>query len=682
MSRLSVNKKCVLTVAATGLVWVAAAAVLCALPVGDALGFLAFSALCAALPGTATVKLLGLKLTPLAAFCASYGLGIGVNVAVYFCFAPFGHTELIPYGLCAVAVLSAGAHFALRRRPFAAKSDSGELRIALIAAGIAAVVVFVSMPMCYLAPDISGARYYFHDVINSVGITASAAKGFPFEFLEMTGTPYYYHAFFFAYAANLELTLGITAFEAMTQLTLITITPFLICCTALLAHRVLSTRAGVWAATVFGALLPAGYTMWHYVYRDTLGYVLGMAYGLLAVYFFVVSHSASPTLPDRHFAAYVLFLALAVGTKGPAAVAFVFGICFVLLVEIIRDRNMWGFVKGAIIAVVFFGLYFVLYRTGAGESMSFSLAYSANRTDFGSATLSVLPVWLATFINCVVYSLGTWPLITLGFVSSIVLLKKRAAGDGAFAWYNIGSVAFGFVIINLFKQMGSSELYFLMASFQTATMAFVAAGEYFAAKFSAKPKAVKSVSAAAVCALLATALIAGRGFYLKDLKTAVTYSRFSSTTTSDRQAVADDLEIKVDHIITPDEYEGYMWLRENTPSDAVIGDCRYQNRYFFCGCALSERGFFLEGTGFVTMERTNLNEAEFERRENVLMFFYSTEDESFLPLFASNGIDYVIINEYYNPGFVLSDTYAELCFENDGMRIYRITYEVPDDEEF
>ena len=86
----------------------------------------------------------------------------------------------------------------------------------------------------------------------------------------------------------------------------------------------------------------------------------------------------------------------------------------------------------------------------------------------------------------------------------------------------------------------------------------------------------------------------------------------------------------------------------------------------------SERGFYLEGYGFVTMGDTNDNTPEKVRRDSYLRSFFNERDEGYILLFARDGCDCLIISQYIDPGFELSDKYCELVYSNADAAVYKL----------
>ncbi|MBQ4094023.1 MAG: hypothetical protein IJC61_03170, partial [Oscillospiraceae bacterium] len=593
--KLGTTKCAALTIAAAALLWSVAARVFLLLPFAKSFGFIGFQLLFIALPGMAALKLLRVSATPLQALCASYGLGMLAVVAVYFLCVPFGLQSYALYMLLGVAALSAAVLVIKRRQPLSAAKDEGELSVALGFAVLAGVITFVLLSMAYLNPAISGTRTYYHDTLYGVNLVTAAACSFPMQSLMMSGLQLLYHMFYYSYSALLYLVIGLPAFETTTQLSLIAIAPFAAACFVALAHSILKNKKLVLFASAVFCLIPS-FFFTHSLYIDTLGFPLSIAYCMLAPVFFFSGQQQSRGINRSHITA-VLLLVGALGAKGPLAVSVLFGICFVLLMELIRDKNLLIFPKGLLYAVTFFLFFMLLYGGGksVGDSMSISPFYSAIRTDFAYLIYEKLPQPLYVALCVIWYCLSLSPIVSLSLAAVIVCLCRCRKADAPLL-FAAGAGAEAMVMINLLKQGGSSELYFISGIYPLLFLAGL-----YAAKRIAQEKPFKKLPAILAAALLVLCLAGDAkdslGYFTGaaewkhrfplGVPAAVHYSVF-------REEEVPRHEAQVLGAVTPADYEAYLWLKENTPEDAVIVSYRYErDNLYFCGSCFSERAFYL-----------------------------------------------------------------------------------------
>ena len=416
----------------------------------------------------------------------------------------------------------------------------------------------------------------------------------------------------------------------------------------------------------------------HYLYMDTIGFPFGLLLSLMSLLLFQIANSVNKKVNGYHFVASA-FLSAAMIAKGPIAVTYLFGICFVLLIELIRDKNYWIFVKGLLYAVPCIGLYLLVYGNGAGDSMSLSFFYSAIRTDFSYSIYQKLPDWLYKTLSVLYYSLTMSPTLTVAFIIVLIgifYLKK----SNTYLLFSASSVLCGMVLMNILKQAGSSEVYFLFGIYPVC---YISAGYVICELYKEdKERSKRALAAISILALvlvgLPTDIMSSTKLFIGDdatkesqatgFKAAQTFSIFNY-----KKGLTPDPSTVNGAIVTPLQYEAYVWLMNNTPEEAIFSDYRYStNNKYFCASIFSQRSCYLEGWGYLTMEDSNNNTDEKIRRDTVVRFFNDTKQESFALLLAQEGVEYLIFEKVVTGDWELSDTYVDEIFRNDDVIIYYI----------
>ncbi len=571
-------------------------------------------------------------------------------------------------------MLSAIALFLTRDRKFLRIEDNGELKIGLIFAGIMGVITFILLSAANLTPDIAGARMYYHDLTNGVALFTSAYNGFPLEFLQMSNTAHFYHPFFYAFGAVMKHCLGFSSFDIGTKFTLITIAPFFGAAFIAVARKLFhKTRNLILAAA---SLILFFYPIVYYTTIDLLGFALSVSFALSALLFFTKAEETECRFFNRFHVLSMLFMIGCLGAKGANGVTTVFALCFALLLGLIRKGNwLHTITTGLLYAVPFFASYFLLYQQGP-ESMYLRGTDMLNqRMDYFLTMPESWPEWLRVFFSNAMFTINFNRLLCLCFVLLLIYLIAFRKKPKIIVDYTFGGLLAGLILSNVFMQHGSSEVYFLYIMIPMA----VVAGLYCIIRFLLAVKGRKRLILGILFAVILLPLLVLETFSTAEnvapfISDAIQYSPFSKTRAfTDEQIEAVPSKSRP-AILTAKEYEGLVWLRDNADPDAVVAEGRHMiYNKFFCGTAFGERRFFLEGWGYVTMEDSNTNTPEKVRRDAILTSFYDSWDESFVPLLRYNGIDYVILYQYQNPGWRFTNEFgSKTVFENEHIAIYDI----------
>ncbi len=669
ISFLNTAKSAVIFSSIASIIWAVFAFIFLALPLTWSFGFIVYLVLAVALPGIALTKIIKVNFTPLEALCVSFGFGVFINVVLYFIVVPLNLTDYTLFGVAIIAIASIISLFLTRKKPFSNANDTDELKITLFFCTIAAFLTFFTFSAANLNPELSGLRSYFNDTLMSTNLLTSASKTFPFEYQSMAGIPFPYHAFYYSFMAIVKNTLNMPSFEVITKLSLMTVSPFLVATISIFTKRLVKSKSFFIATMIVSVVVPCGYTMFYYLYMDVLGYPLGLAFCMLSAYFFFKAESLSRGFSKLHFLS-TFFLLMGLGAKGPVAVTFLFGYGIVLFVDLIKSKNLKLIVpKGLLIAISFFVLYFLIYPPGSGSSMSVSLVYTAARTPYGYWLSSFLPYSVAIVISAIIYALTIFPAITLAVVGIFVYLKQKNEIKQEYIFFIVSALV-SMVIINIFKQTGSSELYFMMCLFHFGVALLGQFCENYYKSTEKKSNAKKILISFFVVSIVL-------GFYysynylVKGSIEAVTYSRFSDSLiiTPEQQASVDPQKRLMS--ISPEEYQALSYIRDNTDQDAIIADGNYIHSIsYFYGTAFSERGYFVEGYIYLPSDENNVYRNEYIRRDGILQFFYKDNDESFAPLIWNKDIDYIVISQIINPGFTMSSEFASEFFSNSQLAVY------------
>jgi len=661
----------IIAISATSLLMMFAAFIFLRVSLLQTVLFLVFQALCVALPGVALIKLFRIKLSPLENAAACYGMGLLYTILIYFMLSPFGLGRFIPYVIYGLAPLFAAGLYFLRGQKMSSNDDRGELKIGLTFSVALVLLTTLLLSAANLTPDVAGARGYYHDLTNAVALIASAHKGFPLEFLQLSHTPHFYHPFFYAYCAVVKFGTGISAFDVGVKYSLVTIAPLFALSFAAVAKQIFFKARNI--AISCAAVMLFFFPMVYYLTIDLLGFSLGLAFSCLCLLFFIKAEEVEGHAFNRLHLISMLFLLGCLGAKGANGVTALFALCFVLLFSLIRKRRWLRVIgTGLLYAVPFFIVYFLLYQKGP-ESMMFRGDPLNERMDYFLLMPDVWPEWLRVFLSNVMFTVNFNRTLCLCLLLIIIYAAAQRKKPNILVDYSLGGLICGLVLSNLFMQDGGSEVYFLYAVIPMA----VTAGVYCAIRLLLLLKGRAKILISGFCILFFLPVLTADAvenisrvcIYAGD---AINYSPLRDDLALRETEAASTAPSYRAMILTPKEYEGLVWLRDNAGPDAVVADGRYLfNEKCFLGTAFSEQRYWLEGWRYAIMSKGG--KPEKERRDAVLSLFYGAEEESFVPLLRSHGISHVVIYEHQNPGWRFANEFGSVTvFDNGQIAIYDI----------
>ena len=387
--------------------------------------------------------------------------------------------------------------------------------------------------------------------------------------------------------------------------------------------------------------------------------------------------------PKRFNTGTMLFLAalvmLATGIKGPVAIVFVGGIIGTLLLGcILRKVDRRSFALTLLSSISFVLIYvYILGAQGSQESNETGgkLLNAFEITDVFFLKEDIMALsyprnvrWVLLFC---IFALFLFTAFLLPFITGylreifLVLTGRREFRFSRISVYACALV--GFLGLMLLNFSGHSQVYF---GFITCMLAPVISFWYFEdmhGKKSVWSGLVKGVFVLCLCITAATML----WYMYEGADTAVDYYRNCGKEKSARY-----------RNVSTQEYEGLIWLRDNTDRDALIASDRYYsaplNEYDYAfrghnthfGYAIySRRRQYMEGAGF------SLDTGGNELRRSMI----ETNDKLYDPdnaqrgeLARSLGIDYVVVSKRFNEAGDLSNEDYELCFTNEAMDIYKV----------
>lgn len=641
----------------------------------DQLLFLAAQVAFVLIPGLAITLIVNPPGDIVKLLIVSYMIGFGVVVGEYFLFSALGlHAHMT---VCMSAVSAVGIYGIYRKRD-TLKRTKTDMRAAgaygIFLAAVLVAVLAIGLTT-YRTPDLSptGSAYLYQDVAWNTGNTVSLAWGLPVQDIHVDGFSFGYHYFVNAFLAPLYNMLGISAYTlyvkllAIVQVFIFTGGLYLLF-SLLFKNKWLRVCAA--GATALCSALILQHMFW-YAYATPLSMGLACA----AAYFFIRFSRKMDTasVKDRDFLMFLMLLMVATGVKTLLAVGVIAGAGILILAQIFyRKKNTANLLlAGVVLLAAVAGLYVgMVYGTHTFNSLQRAFAapmWMGAAPEYYLKALEIFPGMpeLLVKIMCYpVYLAENYLVLVVAVILILVALGKKKAGYRRIRLFLLAGIVTGLVAASVLYQPGMSNLFFLEGTLPLCAFAlFLSVKEHMDNKrLDASEKRMFYVIMGAVFAFQAVFNI---GVLQNDY-------------TNGLPAVGRTGAVSQYDSITAGQYEGMLWLKNETAKDAVfatdrqhytpsgtLADARY---YYYT--AFSERQCYAEGYNYISTHN-----ADFERviddRYYAMLGVYANDPASIERLIA-DGVDYLVATRFLHPDFTLDNRYGTLAYENADIAIYAL----------
>ena len=126
-------------------------------------------------------------------------------------------------------------------------------------------------------------------------------------------------------------------------------------------------------------------------------------------------------------------------------------------------------------------------------------------------------------------------------------------------------------------------------------------------------------------------------------------------------------------MVSADTMEAYLWIRDNTPEDAVLAVDRLsekqENDYrsiFFYASAFAERQCYLEGYDY-----SDIAEDQVEAKLSMNEKFYSEDLLEADAAMEVAGVNYLVVTKQEHPDYRVTSRNLKLVFNNSEVMIYK-----------
>ncbi len=381
------------------------------------------------------------------------------------------------------------------------------------------------------------------------------------------------------------------------------------------------------------------------------------------------------TLP--HFILCLCAFALLCVSKGPMAAILATALALTLLVGLfLKQTGFYGLLLGIALCGVFVLFYFVLFSSGANNSVVFSTSKTLEVGYFGNimaliyAKSAVLSKWslpLFSLVQTLLLMPALVPLFVRGLVHDLRFFSKINQERMLCYAAGIGGVLAYFI----FYHPHMSQNYFLYTGIFFFSILAVSNVKYLHLHQAAKTKMRKFCQRAFVGTVAFFALLGlvTAGFLYINLVGSGA-RRFATN-------IGMLEKYPYDVVANADDAAGMVWLREHMPAEAMFATNRIHTGARQDGISnlysgLSGRQGFMEGFQYAV---TNMGVSEasvHERQEaNTALFSEDSSQQEILRLCEQWGIQYLVFSSQME-GDESQLSFLPLVFDSDTLRIYEL----------
>ncbi len=554
---------------------------------------------------------------------------------------------------------------------------------------LAFVFVFSSLmtQYAYISPEYHPFSYLKIDYAYHAGIIDSLTDGYPPADPWVSGLSILYHFF-----AEMLLSIPAKLFGLTPENLIMGGTPVLLAPALSFAlygffmeFSQMKERAGLYCLALHFSNMfilkkfPNSWFLYH-VYSNVNNAGLGIACILTVIPLLKAFDSNEPegrSLGRRSAFLVAVLMMLATGIKGPVSLVLVGGMIGTVILGLIMRKINVAAIGVTILSTISFVLIFVFVLGSQHSNTSGGRLLNPGeitdifflKSDIMEA-LSGMPriaSWLALLAVFSVFFFTAYlvPFI-VGYLRELILVLSGRK-DFSFSRITVYATCLaGFIGLIILDFNGNSQVYF---GFVSAILTPMIVFWFFEDMHGSKPVSVKAVRAIFLICLGLAACSSLQ--YMHEL--AIRDYGF---------AVDPDSAKDPYRTVTTAEYEGLIWIRDNTPEDALIASDRYfsvnpekysvesrGNNTHFGYAVYSQRCQYIEGSGF------SLNAGDAELRSEMVRTnkkLYDPENEDRGDLARSLDIDYLVVSKRFDDVGDLSNKDYKLCFSNDEMDIYEI----------
>lgn len=649
-------------------------------PIYNIYKFLLLIFLFTILPGVALLSLFNLRFSKIQYFCIASTLGVVLNIAIYYIVSIFRLNRFYVISFLLLLIVSLIVIYINKKNILNLKTNNREERTIVLLSFFIMVINFLTFNLSYLIPTKNFNSYLYFDKLFEIGNTISISNFFPIEDIRVSNLNFTYHYFYNIFASVYKNLGNFDAFNLDINLINIFLIPLFILSVFVLSDVFFKSTKAKIILLILTILCP-----WLFVHF-VLGYY-GLIFGLifinLSVYFFLRIF-LSKNVFSKDLILCLIFFMMSLGFKGPLTVTILMAFGLTMIFYMLKNKAyMKMLITGVIFLSVFILFYFVLFGEMVQNPNSISLRIGS-LLDYSNLYHNIAlfkpQIFTSTrFLNLIVLFIlyvFVFPTTTFSFMIMFFNLIFNYKKTDIIDIFSIIASFSGLLLCTTIYQSGASQVYFLFSILCISLCgAIKILIEFYQNKENLhKRKVLVSFTLITIC-------IFSTSFAFSNEPMSIEYQIRNNIINYKQLNQENTSNIKLSpgyHVITKDEYDAMIFLKNNTEiNDIILCDRHFidnsnalSSSRFWYYSTFSERRMYIEG--YLAIYTSDKNYQEIIDRKLKLSGKFYNNDFSCVEQLKKDGVKYAIQSNLCTQNFNYDKNYLTIIFKNNDISIYKL----------
>lgn len=606
----------------------------------------------------------------------AYSGGVIINILEYYIFYSIHNPKGIFIAGNVIAVVGIIAFIKKVKHKKIIISFDGYDRVFLYLFLLIISIAFLSFSLNNLPPEVLGKGTYNQDLLWTIGNVESIKNFYPIQDIRIANLPFNYHYFMNIHMAVMSLITQIDPFKLYFAAGFIGKTFLFIGGCYVFSKRILKKKSlsivfiVIYIFTSCASLwskdsLALNYNLYHIIFQP---FGLEMSIGFMCLCLLILTRAINSGKTNiRELILISVYFVFMLGLKGPVAVVVLGGLILLLIYLIMFRRSN---VKVVLLYTVTFTLLLIFFYKSifgdGGGKLQLELGYFARSSTIGKCIQNILEKHIGNIpvINSMIVILINFifylPFASLTYLCMIKYFfgnYKKISLNNAFLFFICLT---GIGLTYILKHPGHSEMYFIMTAIPLM--------ECLAIKYLTEINKSKMYILFSIV-LMAIGFISSFNQYKTVMIQGLNNYKINYNT--NKIQCESDL-----NSITNSEYEGMLWIKNNTNINDIIltdrqlyshdGNDFSTSRYFYYS-TFSSRRMYLEGWAYTTSGkakkiiyyRKDINKGVYENNEGDL------------EKAKNDGVKYIVKSNFLNKD-ELTLNCVKKVFQNKDIEIYKV----------